>query len=244
MSKNTPTQSDSNIFCKVSINNDGNWIYGIITYLNLDKNIAEIFLPARFFKSYLKEGSKVLVKAISDNNETLFSGSITRKVISIRKQAVTVQLDSIMSFENKRNYERFYVNYPCKIREENSIAYMATLADISFKGGLVYTENLLEEGKNVIVDIYLNPSMTLTFSGKIARKLKDKNRGFCYGIELTKIDEENSILLNEVIECLVNKREQIAYEWKVFKRLKYAIYAISVLGIFLTVFSIFITEVL
>ena len=46
MSKNTPPQSDSNIFCKVSINNDGNWIYGIITYINLDKNIAEVFLPA------------------------------------------------------------------------------------------------------------------------------------------------------------------------------------------------------
>ena len=242
MSKNTHPQTDSNIFCKVSINNDGNWIYGIITYINLDKNIAEIFLPARFFKKYLKEGSKVLVKAINDNNETLFSGSITRKVISIRKQAVTIQLDSIMSFENKRNYERFYVNYPCKIRDD-SISYMATLADISFRGGLVYTENILEEGKYVNLDVYLNPTMTLTFSGRITRKLKDKNRGYCYGIELTKIDEENSILLNELIECLVNKREQIAYEWKVFKRLKYAIYAISLLAIFMTVFSIFLTEV-
>ncbi|NMB33996.1 MAG: PilZ domain-containing protein [Clostridium sp.] len=244
MSNNLTPQSDSNIFCKVSINNNGNWIYGLITYINFDKNIAEVFLPARFFKSYLKEGNKILIKTISESDETLLSGKITRKVISMRKQAITVQLDSVMSFENKRKFERFHVSYCCKIKDDDNTSYSSTLIDISFKGALLSAENYLERGKIVALEICLNPSIVLSFKGRIIRRAKTKNKKYCYGVELTDIDEENSMLLNELMECLSSKREEISYEWKVFNKFKYAIYVVSLLGIFIAVFTLFLTEVL
>ena len=72
-----PEQSRGITFCKVSID-DATWIHGIITYINLEK-IAEIFLSARYFRNHLKEGQKILIKSFDNNNETLFSASITKK---------------------------------------------------------------------------------------------------------------------------------------------------------------------
>lgn len=244
MSNNLPPQSNSTIFCKVSINNDQKWVHGIITYVNLDKNIAEIFLPAKYFKNYLNEGSKILIKSLSDNNETLFSGSITRKVISIRKQAITVQIDKVMNFANQRRYERFHVSYSCKVREGSNVTHAATLSDLSLGGGLLYSEASIDEGKDVNVDIVISPGLTLSFSGKIVRKLKDKKSGFSYGVQLTGIDNENNTLLNELIEYLTTQKNHIAHEWKVFKRLKYTVYTISILAIFILVFVIFAAEAL
>ena len=62
LAKNIPEQDTSIIFCKVSINNDEKWVHGIITYINLDKSIAEVFLSAKQLMGNLTEGSKIQIK--------------------------------------------------------------------------------------------------------------------------------------------------------------------------------------
>jgi len=82
-------------------------VHGIITYINMEKNIAEIFLSAKYFKSYFNEGSKIVVKSLDENIETLFSGSVSKKVISIRKQAITIQINKVLSYNNQENTKGF-----------------------------------------------------------------------------------------------------------------------------------------
>jgi len=242
LSSDLLVQSDSPIFCRVSINNDEKWVHGIITYINLDKNIAEVFLSAKYFKSYFNEGSKIVIKSLDENSETLFTGSVSKKVISIRKQAITIQINKVLSYSNQRKHERFRVNYPCRIRYEENVSYIASVSDISLGGGLIYSDDLFEEGKEVGIDVFVTSKISISFTCKIIRRIANKNGGYNYGVQLIDVDKENHNLLFELIEYLQTQKKLLAREWNMFNRLKYSVYAISILGIFLLIFIVFASK--
>lgn len=238
MPKKLKDSKSSTIFCRVSIDNDPNWVHGIVTYINLDKSIAEIFLPARYFKEYISEGSKITVKSMDQNNEILFYGNIARKVRSIKKQAITIQIDKVLNYENNRKYERFNVNYDCFIVTPKG-EYSGNMVDISLSGCMVYTNEPIEEASNVTVKALISPEAELTFQTNVLRRKSLKSNKYSYGLQMCSIDNDNNIMLNELISHLVKQKNHIADEWKIFNRLKYSIYTISVLLVFFIVFYIF-----
>lgn len=243
LAKNIPEQDTSVIFCKVSIDNDDKWVHGIITYINLDKSIAEVFLSAKYFKEYLREGSKIQIKSLGDDNETLLVGSITRKVISIRKQAITVQLDKVINYSNHRKAERFHVNYSCSIKCDNKDEYWGTLYDISSGGCMIYSVADINPSAEVKITIFVSPSIRIEFSGLIIRKHNTKTKGISYGVQLCEIDSENETMLSELIKFLITQKNHINHEWRVFKKLKLTVYTITVLAIFIIVFFVFASKV-
>jgi len=240
--KRSPDTKKSTIFCKVSINNNQNWIHGIITYINLDKGIAEIFLPVKYFKEIASEGSKVTVKSMNRNNEILFYGNIARKVISIRKQAITVQIDKVLNFENNRKFERFNVNYDCVIVTSKG-EYKGKMVDISLSGCMIYTTEPIDEVSDATVKTFLSPEAELTFQTNVLRRKSILNSKYSYGLQVSSIDNDNNIMLNELIAHLVEQKKHIEHEWKIFNRLKYSVYTISVLVVFFIVFYIFASSV-
>lgn len=243
MPKKSPDSKRSTIFCKVSINDNQNWVQGIITYISLDKSVAEIFLPIKYVKEYLAEGSQVIVKSMNQNNEILFYGSIAKKVISIRKQAITVQIDKVLNFENNRKYERFNVNYDCAIITPMG-EYKGKLVDISLSGCMIYTTQPIEQASNVTVRTFISPETELTFNTNVLRSKNIKNNKFSYGLQLSSIDNNNNLVLNELIAHLVKQKTYLEHEWKIFNMLKYSVYSISVLLVFFIVFYIFKSSVI
>lgn len=242
MNKNPKNSKSSTIFCRVSINDNQNWVHGIVTYINLDKNIAEIFLPARYFKEYLSEGNKITVKSMDQNNEILFYGSIARKVISIKKQAITIQIDKVLNYENNRKYERFNVNYDCIITTPKG-QYTGKMIDISLSGCMIYTNEPIEEASNVTVKSFISPEAELTFQTNVLRRNSLKSNRYSYGLQMYSIDNNNNIMLNELIAHLIKQKNYIEHEWKIFNRLKYSVYTVSILLVFFIVFYIFASSV-
>lgn len=244
MSNDLLPQNDSPIFCRVSINNDEKWVHGIITYISFDKNMAEVFLSAKYFKNYFNEGSKIVIKSLDENSETLFTGSVSRKVISIRKQAITIQINKVLGYNNQRKYERFGVDYSCRIRYEENISYIASISDISLGGGLIYSDDLFEEGKEVDIDVFVTSKISISFTGRIIRRIANKNGGYSYGVQLIDIDDENYSLLFDLIEYLQTQKKHLTKEWDMFNKLKYSLYTISILGIFVLIFVVFASKAL
>lgn len=238
LTKSSQDTKHSTIFCRVSINDDDKWVHGIITYINLDKSIAEIFLPARYFKEYLSEGSKITVKSVDQNNEILFYGSIARKVISIKKQAVTIEIDKVLNFENNRKYERFNVNYDCLVITSKG-EFAGKMVDISLNGCMIYSNEPIEESSTVAVKVFISPEAELTFQTDVLRSKKIKSKAYSYGLQMCSIDNNNNITLNELIAYLIKQKNYIEHEWKIFNRLKYSVYTISVLIVFFIIFYIF-----
>ncbi len=243
MSKNSSNRKSTTKFCRVSINDEQKWVHGIITYINFDKSIAEIFLPARYFKEYLTEGSNITVKSMDKNNEILFCGSIAKKVISIRKQAITVQIDKVLNYENNRKYERFNVSYDCNIVTEAGKEINGKIVDISLNGCMIYGNQPINESSLISVKTVISPEAELNFHANVLRVKKLKGQSYAYGLHICSIDNNNSILLNELIAYLIKQKDHIEQEWKVFNRLKYTVYSITVLLIFFIVFYIFASAV-
>lgn len=243
--KKTPDSKKSTLFCRVSINDNSDWVQGIITYINLDKNIAEIFLPAKSFREYLSEGTNVIVKSMSQNNEILFYGSIAKKVISIKKQAITIQIDKVLNFENNRKYERFNVNFDCALSTSKG-EYKGKLVDISLSGCMVYTNEPIDEVSNeaITVKTLISPEAELIFQTNVLRTKKARNNKYSYGLQMCNIDNNNNLMLNELIAHLVKQKINIEREWKIFNRLKYSLYTVSVLLVFFIVFYIFASTVI
>jgi len=90
--------------------------------------------------------------------------------------------------------------------------------------------------------MFVTPKITISFTGKVIRRIADKKGGYNYGVQLVDIDDANHNLLFELIEYLQTQKKHLAQEWKMFNRLKYSVYAISIFGIFLLIFIVFASK--
>lgn len=229
------------IFCKISLAEGEEWFHGIISYVNMKKNILEIFLSAENLRNRFKEGCQVIIKSLNEDNVSLFTGTVCKKVKSIHKQAIIIKFDAAENFSNVRKHERFHVNYAATARSKSGNLHPSLLSDISMGGAMLFSKDSMEEGENVSVEIFITAKNSICFEAGIIRRspLKD---GYKYGLKLEKIDDKNKPLFNELIEYLTVQKEQIAYEWKIFKRVKHIIYTISILAVFFLVFVVLEAE--
>ena len=74
-----------------------------------------------------------------------------------------------MSYHNKRRFERFYLNYPCKITYGDK-EYIAILSDISLGGGMLFTDAEIDDHSIVCISIFISATLTINFIGKTVRK--------------------------------------------------------------------------
>lgn len=222
---------DDSLFCRIYIEDENKWIDGILLYVNLEKNVANIFLSSRHFKSMLAEGNKVIIKSLDLEQEYVFTGTVSQKIVSIRKQSITIKIDEIVKFENIRLFERFSVNYPAILKKVNTTnTASGILIDISSGGILIASPISYEPNTAINIEIYFATDAPITFVGRILRKSAN-NVGFSYGVIIEEIDNENAISLNRLIEVLVTEKRGILDELRVFKRINISIYIIA--GLFL-----------
>ena len=229
---------DDSLFCRIYIENTNKWIDGILTYVDLKKNVADIFLSARHFRSLLSEESNLIIKSLDSNQEFIFTGTLSKKVISIRKQSISLKIDEVVKFDNERLFERFHCSYPAIIKQlKDANPASGILVDISSGGILISSPTSYEPNTPVSLEIFFATERPITFVGRILRKTSNKI-GFNYGIIIEEIDNENAISLNKLIENLVTDKKSILEEFKLFKRFKHSMYWVFVLlaALFVTLF--------
>jgi c-di-GMP-binding flagellar brake protein YcgR len=242
--KNTFQSNDSVVFCKLYLENADEWVHGIITYIHLEKKIAEVFISQKNHRELLlKNESTVVIKSFSDENETLFTGHIERKVVSMRKQSLTIQIDAIMAFQNNRKHERFYVNYKCIIQDADLIEYHGMIRDLSLGGTLLLSDADFHELSSLQIHIMVSPTVEIQFKGKIIRKIQGPMHTR-YGLQFEEIDGQNLAVLQELISYLKNLEHHLEDEWKVFSRFKKIIYSASIAIVFVIVFILFRSKAL
>lgn len=226
------------LFCRIYIENTGKWIDGVLTYLNLDKHVADIFVSSRHFRSLVAEGTKIIVKSLDSNEEYIFTGMISTKIVSIKQQSLTIRIDEVVKFDNDRLHERFHCNYPAILIHPKSPATTSgILSDISSGGIQISSPTLFEPNTSMSIEVFFATERPIHFVGRVLRKTATKV-GYNYGVIIEEIDNENAIQLNKLIESLVTEKKGIFEELKVFKRLKTAVYIILFLiaCVFLTLF--------
>ncbi len=233
-SKSISIQNKVN-FCLVSREGSGEWLQGIISFIDIESKDVEVFLSDEHIYNSFSPGNKVAIKSLSNRNEFLLSGCINKIASSVHKKALIIKIDDIKEYIDYRKSERYYVNYDAGITSGKGSKSEANILDISLGGVLLISDCALEEGENINVEVFSDPENPILFSGKVIRKQKFK-KAYKYGVIIENVEAQSKSLLDALIKLLRAKKTEIEHAWKVFKRVKYALYTISVLLIFLLVF--------
>lgn len=231
--------NEQSLFCRLSIGDETNWIDGILTYVDIEKGVAEVFLSSKYFRSYFDEGSQLIVKSLDDTEEYVFTGTISNRVISIRKQSISIQIDNVIKFANYRQFVRYKASYPTIIKQSKNKTCSALLSDISSGGMLLSSPESFETNASINIEIFFSPDSSLKFVGRIIRKISRKN-GFSYGVAIEEIDIENHILLNKLIDNLMSEKKHIFQEWKVVSLIKNSVNFMAIIFIIILFILFFI----
>jgi hypothetical protein len=217
---------DGSLFCKVSLDGSSKWLDCILLHVNLDKNLADIFISIRHFRSLISEGSRVIVKSMDEGQEYIIKGMVSSKVISMRKQSLTIEIEEITKLENHRIFARFDVNYPAIISEVSSTQTSSgVLFDISTGGIFMHSPTSFEHNTALYIEVYTASDGIIRFTGRILRKTTHKI-GYSYGIVIEEIDHQNALQLNKLIQILLEDKKTLMDELDRFRRFKAILYMI------------------
>jgi len=215
---------DSSLFCKVCVEGTNKWLDGVLIHVNIEKNLADIFLSTRHFKSLFSEGDIIIVKSIDSEQEFTFKGVLSQKIISMRRQSITIEIREMSEFKNYRNSERFQVIYPAIIQQiTTQVNSSGILFDISSGGVLMISPSSYEINTALNIEIFSAADGNISFVGKILRKTKINAR-YSYGIIIEEIDHPNSLIFNKLIQSLIEEKKGFLMEFQRFKRLKAMLY--------------------
>jgi hypothetical protein len=220
---------ENSLFCKVCIEGSNKWLDGVLIHVNAEKNLADIFLSVRHFRSLFSEGDVILVKSIDSDQEYSIKGILSKKIVSMRRQSITLQILEMKEFQNYRHAERFQVNYPAIIQPISSqVNSSGILIDISSGGVLMVSPSSYEINTALNIEIFSAADGNISFVARILRKTKN-NIGYTYGMILEEIDHPNALMLNKLIQSLMEEKKSILEEFHRFKRIKSMLYIFMML---------------
>lgn len=224
-------------FCLISNGSNDIWSQGLISYVNTDKKIVEIFLSANPLQDSFKAQDTVTVKSLDNQKGFLFSGRIKKAASSIYQKTLTVKIDDIKDFYNYRKDERYYVKFDASIRVPGRLENKANIIDISLGGVSLATDGKFTANTPVIVEVLVDPENPIAFSGNVLRRSRYR-RFYKYGIMIEDIEDKDNKLLSELIKLLRMKKTRLAHKWKIINLIRYTLYSASAFLAFLVVFVI------
>ena len=227
--------NDGSLFCRICKQGSDKWLDGILIYINFDRNLADIFVSTRYFRSFFSEGDHLIVKSIDNGKEYTLKGRLSQKIISMRKQSITIEIEQIIKFENNRISERLDVNYPAIIQPTtSSTSSTGLLFDISSGGVFMSSPTSYDINTGLNIEIFAASEGIISFMGRILRKTQNKI-GYSYGILIEEIDNQNALLLNKLIQNLLEDKRTLIDELHRFKKIKAYIYVILMLVLVATI---------
>lgn len=223
--------------CQISFDYENKWGYGIITYMDMENGLLEIFLSTQCLENYLGTHKRVELKYIHDENEYYILGIIDKKVRSLNKHSLIIRIDKTSYYPNKRKNERYYSGFAATITVKESDITPAVLNNISIRGVSLFTSISIEEKQNIKISIIVSQSKSINFTGKILKKSTHDN-GFRYSIKIEWIDNENAEYLKELIMFLAENKKHVLNEFIQFKKVRNLIYAAFAMMIFFIIMLI------
>ncbi|MCX7921112.1 MAG: PilZ domain-containing protein [Clostridia bacterium] len=208
------------VFCEISYEEGLQWIHGMVSHIDLRENLIKVFIFKEHMESSFKEKDRVKIKILKDNNQFVFNGIVSDKVISTFEQAIIIKIDETQKFPNLRKLERF--NFTCEtvVKDKNGKLTKGSLVDINTEGVLISLESEIDEGESVDMEISAFPENSIHFTGRTVRSHSLKGL-YSYAFKIENIDATNSNLLKELLMFLSTQKSQLSDEWKNFKKVKY-----------------------
>lgn len=208
------------VICEAMCVESDVWVYGLISYLNIDENNIGIFVYEEYLKKYFQIENDVVIKFIRNSSEYIIKGVVLKKESSALEQTIQIKLKSIQKFSNLRKNERFRFDSVVNIYNTTENTYSCHIDDISKEGLLITSTDEFTENMTYKMSINALKDKPIEFSGIIKRKFNKTNRKQ-YAIQIESIKINCVDALNELIFLLSLQKQKVTSDFKDFNRLKY-----------------------
>jgi hypothetical protein len=182
------------LLIKTKFNCSKNWITNIIEFAN--SSTLRIPLVSEYFNENILTDNSIVIEFEDIRNQYIVNGSVT-KIDIVGTQTMTIKIQSINQFKNRRKSARYYTSFGTNIASSDVQGITGITTNISLNGICFITSHPFDMATVVSMNILVGINNILTFKGKIVR-IKLLEYGFEYAIELDE-NEQN----NENVEFLV-----------------------------------------
>lgn len=202
------TQKNDAIFCRLSLDNGSTWIQGIITSLSFPNNSMKIYLSSKNFYKYANFKNKLIIKALDLTHENIYVGTINQATLNNKSHFIKVNIESILSFYDKRKYIRFLVNYRADIQINNHDKFHVKLSDLSFGGLCFFSRRNLLKDSNVLILLHSDRTSIIHLYGNIVDKIPYEHE-FRYSVSIVPKSLRDQEKLGIVMDSLLLKQNGI-----------------------------------
>lgn len=172
--------------------------------INTDDEKIILRLTKEFAIMNFLAGDPVVLGYESEEEVKIFGCNILD--INIRENTLYLQVDSIDSESNRRQYERYPVSLYADIKLRNGgKKFLATIKDMSYYGMLIYSKADLNISELLEVAIYMEKS-TVFFNTNIVRKAERPNY-FEYGLGIIYSDGSSLNYMKDYLKVLKMEQE-------------------------------------
>lgn len=216
------------IFCRISIDNGNTWIQGIIASFSNQNNLMQIYISSKNFYKYANPKNKLIIKALDLAHENIYVGSINKNMLNTKSHLIKVDIESILSFYDKRKYIRFLVNYDAIIQVNDSNKFRTQISDLSFSGLCFFSKHELKQNSNISILLTPKRIPPIHLYGNIVNKIPYENE-FRYSVSITPKSIRDQENLGHVMDHLLLKQNGIKNSYLTYSKLKLLVYALSTL---------------
>lgn len=217
MSLQTAKNNDA-IFCRISIDNGSTWVQGIITLFSTQNNFMRIYLSSKNFYKCANLKNKLIIKALDSTHENIYIGSINKNTLNNKSHFIKVNIESVLSFYDKRKFVRFLVDYNANVKVSDTQEFRTKISDLSFSGLCFFSKHELTQGTNISISLSTNRSCTIYLYGNIVSKIPYENE-FRYSVSIMPKSLSDQEKLGHVMDSLLLKQNGIKNSYLAYSRL-------------------------
>ena len=200
---------------KVKHDDFPSWIINTVYSLNDDLKEIDIDFDEKYIENQVMIGDIVNIKYNKEEYEYFILGWVS-KIKDDESKKLSVKVHSIEKHFNKRKSKRYdvYLSMVAKNNQDNKGVFGIVINISKDSVGFVVNDQLLKkDGKDknkealFNFEVFISANRSVSFEAVILRESK-REKGIEYGARMKRINDENSIILNEFIYELENKNRE------------------------------------
>lgn len=178
------------------------WTIAPVLYTTLEG--MELVVDCFKSKCTIKTGDEIILKFQNSGFEYLVSGEI-ENLTDACPSNVSVRYKLAQRYFNQRKHARFDTDLKVTLKTKLKDKVKSKAKNISRGGAMIMSEEELEEGAIINIQVPFPSGNLFTTDGKIMRKFRDNSGMYGYGVQFIGVSHDNSKIINREISCYENE---------------------------------------
>jgi hypothetical protein len=180
--------------------------YVMTKIAEVSENDFKLIFSDRMLMANILDGHTASINYINQLNEECIISGVLEKATAEFPQLITLRPTKIEKYKDARKTRRYSLNHCCNIFDEDK-QHFGIVKNISFAGLRLFTKGLIEDRKNVKLQLFIEPDRVINLDIGMVRNKQFYNHND-YGFVILESKEEERQKLRELVRVLEMQESQ------------------------------------